>query len=213
MELPDAAQNLVRLGKLLAERGLITGSSGNISAKLDHNHILVTSSGSHKGHLESADLVVVSPEGELMEGNGKASSELAMHLFVYRSRPEVTACVHAHPPYATAFAVAGLPLEDAVLPEMMIAAGPVPLTQYAPPGTSAVPESIAEFIEDHDAFLLRNHGVLTIGRSLEEAGERMELVEHYARVLHLARQLGGVTHLPGDDVARLRQMRDERRGT
>jgi L-fuculose-phosphate aldolase len=211
MESQEAAQNILRLGKLLAERGLIAGSSGNISVRLDHERIMLTSSGCHKGHLDAGDLVVVNGEGALLEGDGKPSSELPMHLYVYQNRPEIGACVHAHPPYATAFAVAGVALDDAVLPEAMLVVGPVPLTRYAPPGTVALPESLAEYIDDYDAFLLRNHGMLTIGRSLDEAGDRMEIVEHYARVLYLARQLGSVTHLPADDIARLRQLRDGQR--
>ena len=200
---------VVEVGRRLDRRGLIAGSDGNISVRLDAAHILVTPSGAHKGRLASEDLVIVDPNGAKIAGERAASSESAMHLFVYRHRPDIGACVHAHPPHATAFAVAGLPLAEEVLPEVVVFAGQIALTEYAPPGTEAVPRSLEPFIADHDCFLLANHGVLTIGRDLEEAYNRLETVEQYAKILLLARQLGEIRTLPADDLARLKAMRDK----
>jgi L-fuculose-phosphate aldolase len=133
-----------------------------------------------------------------------------MHLFVYDSRPDINACVHTHAPYSTAFAVAGITLNEDILPEVVLFVGAIPLTEYAPPGTKAVPDSLAPYVAESNAFLLRNHGLLTIGNSVEEAFCRHEVVEHFARIMHLAHQLGGPKKLPPDDLKRLRLMRQEK---
>ncbi|MDD3733053.1 MAG: class II aldolase/adducin family protein, partial [candidate division Zixibacteria bacterium] len=136
------------------------------------------------------------------------SSEIAMHLFTYQQRPDIGACIHAHPPYATAFAVAGVKLESDILPEVVVFVGDIPLTAYAPPGTEAVPKALAPYIEKNSAFLLSNHGLLTIGRTLAEAYNRHETVEQYARIIHLARQLSpDIRHIPSADYERLVALR------
>lgn len=204
-----ARKGIIAAGRRLAERGMIAGTDGNISVRLETNRVLVTPSGRNKELLEADDLVVVDMMGNKVEGELAASSELEMHLFVYRARSEVTACVHAHPPFATAHAVAGVELPYDVLPEAVVAGGPIALTEFAPPGTSAVARSLEAFVCGHNAFLLRNHGLLTVGRDLEEAYNRHETVEHCAKILHLARQLGGITHLPEAEVERLNKLRNE----
>jgi len=130
-----------------------------------------------------------------------------MHLRVYQQREEIRSCIHSHAPYATAFAVAGVHLEEPILPEVVLFVGGIPLTDYAPPGTDAVPMALDPHLEGNNAFLLRNHGLLTLGRSLDEAWQRHETVEHYARIVHLARQLGNVENIPSDDFKRLEGMR------
>ena len=202
-----AAQQLIEAGARLDTKGFIAGTDGNLSVRLDDDTILVTPAGSPKGHLRTEDLVRIDREGNQLEGNAKPSSEVAMHLFAYRSRPDCRACVHSHPPYATAFAVAGIPLAEDILPEVAVFVGGIPLAEYAPPGTEAVPESLAPFIEENNAFLLRNHGLLTIGHTMEEALNRHETVEHFARIVHLARQLGNVSRIPAADFARLQELR------
>ncbi len=206
-----AAREIIETGRQLAQRGLVAGSDGNLSVRLDQDKILVTPSGLPKGRLSEDDLVTVDLSGNKLSGRLKASSETAMHLCVYRERPDVFACVHAHPPYATAFAVAGIKLPEDVLPEVVIFVGPVPLAEYAPPGTEAVPRSLAPYLADHNAFLLANHGLLTLGRSLQEAYNRHETVEHYAHILHLTRELGPENRLPADDYARLIKLREDRK--
>ena len=198
---------LVDTGQRLYARGYVSGTDGNFSVKLDDDRILITPAGVAKGQLAPDDLVIVDQNGKQLQGNRKPSSEMAMHLIVYKARPDIRACVHAHPPYATAFAVAGIHLAEDILPEVVVAVGGIPLTDYAPPGTDAVPKSIEPHLEANNAFLLRNHGLLTIGRSLDEAYHRHEVVEHYARIVFLARQLGNVASIPSEDFARLDKMR------
>ncbi len=198
---------LVDIGQRLYAREFVSGTDGNFSVKLDDDRILITPAGVAKGRLAPNDLVLVDQNGKQLQGKNKPSSEMAMHLIVYRNRPDIRACVHAHPPHATAFAVAGVHLAEDILPEVVVAVGGIPLTDYAPPGTDAVPKSIERYLESNNAFLLRNHGLLTIGRSLDEAYHRHEVVEHYARIVLLARQLGNVEAIPSDDFARLEKMR------
>jgi len=204
---PDLRIQLVEIGRRLCERGFVAGSDGNLSARQSDGSILITPSGAAKGQLAPDELVVVEPDGRLISGAGKASSEAAMHLFMYQTRPDLMACVHSHAPHATAFAAAGIPLPDNILPEVVLFVGRIPLTEYAPPGTEAVPKSLAPFAADHEAFLLRNHGLLTVGRNLREAWHRHETVEHYARILLLAGQLGSTQSIPANDVRRLEEMR------
>jgi L-fuculose-phosphate aldolase len=208
MTSPYSVRNqIVSLGRKLAERQLIAGTDGNISVRLDSHRILITPAGAAKGDMVSDDLVTVDLEGRQLQGNNSPSSEMAMHLYVYRKRPDITACVHAHPPHATAFAVAGEPLPDGILPEVVLFVGPVPMTEYAPPGTEAVPDSLSPYVDHANAFLLRNHGLLTLGRTLEEAWHRHETIEHYARILILSRQVGRPRKIPAEDLERLSDMR------
>ena len=200
-------KEIVDIGRRLSDRGLVAGTDGNISVRLDSDRVLITPSGLPKGRLSPDDMVIIDVNGKKLQGRLEASSEMLMHLFVYKNRPEVTACVHAHPPYTTAFAVAGIDLADDILPEVVVFVGTIPLTDYAPPGTEAVPRVLEPHIEKQNAFVLRNHGLLTIGRTLDEAYHRHETVEHYARIVHLARQLGNLNHLPSEDYERLERIR------
>lgn len=203
---PELRNQLVDIGRRLYDRGFVAGSDGNLSARLPDGNILITPAGAAKGQLQPSDLLVIDPDGQVVSGEGRPSSETAMHLFVYRRRGDVMACVHSHAPHATAFAATGTQLPDNILPEVVLFVGAIPLTEYAPPGTAAVPRSLEPFIDDHDAFLLRNHGLLTIGRNLREAWHRHEIVEHYARIVALARRLGSVESIPPEDIRRLRKM-------
>ncbi|UCD62935.1 MAG: class II aldolase/adducin family protein [Candidatus Zixiibacteriota bacterium] len=201
------AKAIAGAGRRLYIRGFMAGLEGNISARLDDGTIMVTPSGLPKGDLRDDDMVVVDARGKHLEGQHAASSELPMHLLVYRRRPDVKACIHSHAPYSTSFAVAGMGLADDILPEGAMAVGPVPLAEYAPPGTTSVPRSLEPFIDLHEAFLLSNHGLLTIGGSLRQALLLHETVEHCARIVHLARQLGNVNRIPKEDCERLRRIR------
>jgi L-fuculose-phosphate aldolase len=202
-------KQIIETARWLWEKKFIVGTDGNLSVRLDDDRIMVTPGGLAKGRLSPDDLVLVDRNGKHLQGRNKASSELAMHLCVYRERPDITACVHSHAPYSTAFAVAGVHLAEDVLPEVVVGVGGIPLTDYAPPGTDAVPKVLEPFLADNNAFLLRNHGLLTIGRTLEEAYNRHETVEHYARIVHLARQLGNVESIPSEDYERLAKMRQK----
>jgi len=200
---------IVDTGVRLYQRGMVAGTDGNISVRLDSDRIMMTPSGLPKGRLTPEDMVMIDVRGKHLQGKWQASSEMLMHLLVYDRRPDVTACIHSHAPYATAFAVAGVELGQDILPEVVLAVGPIPLTTYAAPGTDAVPKAIEPHVEKSNAFLLRNHGLLTVGRTLDEAYHRHELVEHLARIVHLARQLGNVEAIPSDDFTRLKRIRDK----
>jgi L-fuculose-phosphate aldolase len=203
--------DIVRVCRRLYERGLIAGGEGNVSARLEDGNILVTPSGASKIDVSESDLVIVNPDGKPVAGSGRASSELGMHLRIYRLRPDVGAVVHAHPPFATAFAVAGEDLMAPVLPEILVLIGGVPLVPYATPGSQALAAAIEPFLPHHDAFLMANHGATAYGSTLSIAHQRMESLEHAARILFSARALGHISMLTDDERDLLLQLR--RRGS
>jgi L-fuculose-phosphate aldolase len=194
---------IVEIGRRLYERGLITATEGNISVRTDAG-LLVTAGGVSKGFLTPELIVETDADGVRLGGASRVSSEIAMHAAIYRRRPDVSAVVHAHPPAATAFAVAHLPLDEPLLAESVLVLGRVPLVPYAPPSTAALAEAVADAIgAGAVAVLLANHGAVTVGQTLARAHERMETLEHVARVALLARQLGGGVPLGTADVGAL----------
>jgi len=209
----DLRPEMVRIGRLMWERGLVAATDGNLSARLGPDRLLVTASGLSKGFLSTDDLVVIRLDGEPVSsyrGRGlRASSEISMHLEVYRQRPDVHAVVHAHPPLATAFSIAGVSLARCVIPEVIVALGSIPTTEYAMPGTLEVPQSIRSAIRDYDAVILAHHGSLTVGGTLWEAYLRLEKVEHTAQITLTAQQLGQVRTLSSPDVEKLAEKRRE----
>jgi L-fuculose-phosphate aldolase len=209
-----AARQIVQCCRRLWEAGLIAGADGNVSVRVARNRVLVTPRGELKCDLAPADLVEVDLAGRRRPGAGghssrQASSELDLHLRVYRRRPDCGAVVHAHPPSATAFAVAGETLPADVLPELILYLGPVPLVPYAMTGTPALGDAVEPFLARHVAVLLANHGAVTWGPDLATAHLRMESLEHSARILLIARALGPMTRLSPEQVKAL----DQRRGT
>ena len=205
------ADEIVAVCCRLYDRGLIAGQDGNVSVRLSSGHILVTPSGLSKVDVTPDDLVELTAEGEPVTRGPAASSEIGMHLRIYRERPDVRAIVHAHPPVATAFGVAGRDFMDAVLPEVIFHLGRVPLVPFALPGTPALGDAMAPYLADHDAFLLASHGATTVGPTLRLAHQRMESLEHSARILHAASQIGSVAPLRAEDIAALRAARDAAR--
>lgn len=199
-------RELCRVGRLCWERGLVGAAEGNLSVRLANGRILCSPSGHSKGHLEPADLSIVEEGGAWVSGP-EPSSELGLHLCLYGERTDCRAVVHAHPPAATAFALAGAPIPDDVLPEGVFVLGAVALAPFAFPGSEEVAARVRPFARTHDAILLANHGAVTVGRSLEEAYFRMETLERVAVVVAGALSLGNVNPLPADAVARLRAMR------
>lgn len=197
----------MRVCRRLHEAGLIAGQDGNVSVRLPHGVILVTPAGLSKVDVYEEDLVTVSASGAHVEGRRRASSELDMHLRIYARRRDVHAVVHAHPPTATGWGVAGLDFMDDVLPETIFHLGRVPLVPYAMPGTPALGDSLEPYVAGHDAFLLASHGATTVGPSLRVAHQRMESLEHAARILLAARMLGTVNALAPADAAALRDAR------
>jgi L-fuculose-phosphate aldolase len=201
------ANEISRVCRRLYESGLIAGQDGNVSVRLPSGHILVTPAGLSKVDVTPDDLVELSPSGERVAGRRAPSSEVEMHLRIYRRRDDVHAVVHAHPPTATGFAVAGLDFMDDVLPEVIFQLGGVPLVPYATPGTPAVGDALEPYLAGHDAFLLANHGATSLGPTLLLAHQRMENLEHAARILLSARTLGRVIALGEGEVAALRRAR------
>jgi L-fuculose-phosphate aldolase len=205
------AEEIVAVCCRLYDRGLIAGQDGNVSVRLASGHILVTPAGLSKVDVSPDSLVELTPEGVRVTDGLAASSEVGMHLSIYRARPDVRAVVHAHPPVATAYGVAGRDFMDAVLPEVIFHLGSVPLVPFALPGTPALGDAMAPFLAEHDAFLLASHGATTVGPSLRLAHQRMESLEHAARILHTASMIGPATRLRDEDVAALRRAREAAR--
>jgi L-fuculose-phosphate aldolase len=209
----ELRDDIVRVARRLWERGLIAGPDGNVSCRLGEETLLITPSGMSKVDVESSDIVVVDLEGNVVDGDLRPSSEIRMHLRIYARREDVRAVVHAHPPMATALGVAGEDLTAPVLPEVILQMGRVPLVPYQTPGTQAVADALDPFLAAHDAFLLANHGATTLGPSLGVAHQRMESLEHAARIVLAARTLGRVRELTPEQARPLDQAREDARSS
>lgn len=199
----ETARQIVDICHRLYDRHLVTATDGNVSARLAGGTIIVTPSNLAKGRVTESDLVEVQADGAPVSGERRPTSELGMHLFIYRERPDVGGVVHTHPPYATAFAAARRPLDSDVFPEVITGLGRVPLARYATPSTDEVARSIAPYVTSARAILLANHGVVTYGRTLEEAFTAMEKVEHAAHMLFVATMLGGAKALTSGELKKL----------
>ncbi len=209
----EARALIVAAGRHLFSLGWLPARAGNISLALDDRWLLTTPAGICKGHLHPDDLVVVDREGRPREPlAAPASTELALHLAVYRVRPAVRACVHTHAPNVIACSVAGVSLETPVLPEVILTLGRIPTVPYAMTGTSALAAAVEPVIAYHDAAVLEHHGTVAVGTTLAEAVERTELMEHAAAVLVTAQSLGGIRPLAADHVRALLQLRRSRGG-
>ncbi|MGH8323177.1 MAG: class II aldolase/adducin family protein, partial [Steroidobacteraceae bacterium] len=196
-------EEIVEVGRLVWQKGWVAANDGNISLRLDENRVLCTPTGVCKGMMRPDDLIVCDAQGVKIEGARERTTEIAMHMTIYRLRPDVRAVVHAHPPVATGFATAGRPLNLALLPEMIVGLGTVPLAHYGLPGTPALTEGMLPLIPNYDAILLANHGAVSYGDSLQQAFFRMDTVEHLARIALVAELVGGPTLLPKTEVAKL----------
>jgi len=194
---------ICEVGHRLYQRGYVVACEGNLSVRLDAERILLTPSGACKGDLKPQDLLVTDLSGAVLNGAGRPSSEMQMHLLYYRARPDVQAICHAHPPTATGFAVVGRALEEAILPEVVITLGGVPLAPYGTPGTWELCAGLEPLVSKHDAILMENHGVVTCGKDLRTAYYHMETVEQCARVLLAAESLGRPRLLPRVEVQKL----------
>jgi L-fuculose-phosphate aldolase len=194
---------IVRVGRLLYQKGWVAATEGNLTVRLDEKRVLATPTGVSKGTLTAEQLIVTDLEGGRIAGRGEPTSEMSMHVAFYRARPEVRAVVHAHPPTATGFAAAGRALDQAVLPEVIVTLGSVPLAPYGQPGTPALAQSLKRYVKRYDAVLLANHGVVTCGEDLIAAFFRMEIVEQFARIALVAELLGGARTLPPGEIRKL----------
>ncbi|MBZ5529934.1 MAG: class II aldolase/adducin family protein [Acidobacteriia bacterium] len=199
--------DLVQYGRMLHQQGFVAATDGNLSVRMDRDRVLVTPTACSKGMMQSDDMVIVNLDGKKLSGTCNPSSEIAMHLTIYKMRPDVGAVVHAHPCTATAFASAGIALDQPLCSEIVITLGAVPLAPYATTGSRELSESLRPFIPRHDAILMANHGVVTYGEDLRQAYMRMESVEHYAKIVLAARQLGCAQTLPIRELEKLNEVR------
>ncbi len=198
---------IVEIGKRVWQRGMASANSGNISARLDGDTVIITPTLVSKGFMLPRQLLAVNLEGEVLRGEGYPTTETPMHLRLYREREDIGGVVHAHPPVATAFAVAGKPLDLHLIPEAVIFLGEVPLVPFHPPGSPELAEAIVPYLADYDAVLLENHGVLCWGSDVEQAYHRLETVEFCAQVTFTSQQLGGARELPAGPLENLLSLR------
>lgn len=201
----DIKKEMCEIGKRVYDRGMVASNDGNFSVKLSDNEYLCTPTGVSKGFMTPEYICKVDARGNVLEANEgfRPSSEVKMHMRIYEKRPDIKAVVHAHPLYATTFAIAGKPLMEPIMPEAVIFLGGVPLAKYGTPSTMEIPDAVEEFLDDYDAVLLENHGALTYSDSLLNAYHKMESVEFYARLMYQTMAIGGPQILSDERVEQL----------
>ncbi len=207
----EIKEKICAIGKRIYDRNMGAANDGNISVKINDNEFLCTPTGISKGFMSPDYICKVDSDGNIIEANGsfKPSSEIKMHMRVYKKRPDVGSVVHAHPSYATAFAIAGIPLTQPILPEAVISLGCVPIADYGTPSTNEISDSIEKYLPCYDAVLLANHGALTWSSDLMSAYYKMETIEFYAELLFKAKMLGGPKEFDRATVKRLIEVRHE----
>jgi L-fuculose-phosphate aldolase len=196
-------EQIVRYGHMLHERGFVAATDGNLSVRLSENRILSTPTCMSKGGMRPSDLVIVDMDGRLVSGKRKVSSEIGMHLLIYRLRPDVKGIVHAHPPTATGFAAAGVALNQPLVCEVVIGLGSIPLAKYGTPGTAELTDALEPLVPGFDAILMSNHGVVAYGTDVEQAYMKMETVEHFAQIALVTHQLGHQQPLGAAELEKL----------
>jgi L-fuculose-phosphate aldolase len=196
-------EDLVRFGKLLHQKGYVAATDGNLTVRLDSERILTTPTGMSKGMMDPDDLVVTDMQGRKLSGRRSVSTEIGMHLLIYRMRPDVKGVVHAHPATATGYAAAGIELNQALISEVVLSLGSIPLARYGTPGTAELTRALEPLIPHHDAILMANHGVVTYGDSPLRAYMKMETVEHYAKIALITHLLGKQQPLTDSDIEKL----------
>src|SRR5213595_810628 len=202
-----ARQDLIRVCHLMYERGYVVSSDGNVSVRLDDDRILATPTMTCKGRMTEDLIAITDVEGRALNDR-RASSELEMHLLIYRERPDVRAVCHAHPPHGTAFAVAGLPIDQPILSEVILTLGCVPLAEYGTPSTDELSNAMRPLVKHHNALLMANHGAVAYGSDLWQAFDRLETLEHTAKIAILSRMLAGSRNLPPDAIEKLINVRE-----
>ncbi len=199
--------DIVEVGRRMYARGYTASNDGNISVRYGADRLLMTPKSVCKGFMSPDMMCVTDLEGRKLQGDRDPSTEMLMHLEVYSQRPDVQAVVHAHPPIATGFAVAGIPLDRAVLAEVLTTLGSIPIAEYATPSTIELPAAVGKYIKAHDGMLLANHGALTVGADLFAAYFKMETIEHFAKISLVARLLGRENLIAREEVLRLQELR------
>jgi L-fuculose-phosphate aldolase len=205
-------REIVSFGRMLHQRGYVAATDGNLSVRLDEQRILATPTAMSKGWLRPSDMVIVDPAGRQVAGRRHVSSEISMHLLIYKLRPDVRGIVHAHPSMATGFAAAGIALNEPLVCEVVIGLGSIPLARYGTPGTAELCESLESLIPQYDAILLSNHGVVTYADTLHHAYMKMETVEHFARIALVTHCLGRQQPLGQQELEKLLIARSKYQG-
>lgn len=207
----EIKKEMCEIGKRVYNRGMVAANDGNFSVKISDNEFLCTPTGVSKGFMTPEYICKVDAKGNVIQANKgfKPSSEIKMHMRVYKERPDVKSVVHAHPLYATSFAIAGIPLTQPIMPEAVIALGCVPIAEYGTPSTEEIPDAVSKYLQYYDAVLLENHGALTYSDSLLNAYHKMESVEFYARLLYQSKVLGGPKELSQSQVQTLYSLRKQ----
>ncbi len=205
----EIKEQICDIGKRIYNRNMVAANDGNISVKINDNEFLCTPTGVSKGFMTPEYICKVDAMGNVIEANGKfrPSSEIKMHMRVYQKRPDVGAVVHAHPSFATAFAIAGIPLVQPIMPEAVISLGCVPIAPYGTPSTNEIPDAVEPFLENFDAVLLESHGALTWSTDLNAAYMKMESLEFYAELLYKAKMLGGPKEFDAPTLEKLYDIR------
>lgn len=202
-------EQICEVGRRMYQRNMVAANDGNISVRISEHEILCTPTGVSKGFMTPEYICKMDEKGNVLETNGnfKPSSEMKMHLKVYEKRPDMKAVVHAHPIFATTFAIAGIPLTQVIMPEAVVNLGSVPIAPYATPSTEEVPNSIEPFLANHQAILLANHGALAWGKDLMSAYFKLESLEFYAELLYRTRQIGGARELNEEQMEKLYEVK------
>ena len=203
----EIKKEICDIGKRIYDHGFVAANDGNISVKVGPNEFYCTPTGVSKGFMTPDMIIKIDANGNKIEGKLNPSSEIKMHMRVYKERPDVKSVVHAHPVYATSFAIAGIPLTDPIMPEAVIALGCVPIAEYGTPSTEEIPDAVSKYLPYFDAVLLENHGALAFSDSLLNAYHKMESVEFYAQLLYQSKMLGGPKQLSDAQVQRLYEIR------
>lgn len=205
----EIKEQICDIGRRIYNRNMVAANDGNISVKISENEFLCTPTGVSKGFMTPEYICKVDAKGNVLEANGnfRPSSEIKMHMRVYEKREDVGAVVHAHPVYATSFAIAGIPLTEPIMPEAVIALGSVPIAEYGTPSTMEIPDNIEKYLQQYDAVLLESHGALTWSSDLISAYMKMESVEFYAQLMYQAKMLGGPKVFSEERVEQLYEVR------
>lgn len=207
----ELREMVVEISKRLYNRGLVAGAGGNVSVKKpESQEVFITPSGLCKGYLKPTNILKINLKGEVLEGNLKPTSETSLHTMIYKSRSDVNAVVHAHPPICNGFACAGIPLDYSIYPEIIVMLGEIPLVEYVTPTTEELAKTVAKYAKRYDALLLESHGTITLGTNLEQAYQRTELLEDFAKMILVSKVLGGPKSLPQSEINKLRGLQSEK---
>lgn len=205
----EVKKQICEIGKRIYMNGFVAANDGNITVRIGENEIITTPTGVSKGFMTPDMLLNINLNGEVLKSSGdyKPSTEIKMHLRVYKERPDVKSVIHAHPPFGTSFAIVGIPLTKPIMPEAVISLGCVPIAEYGTPSTEELPDAVSKYLQNYDALLLENHGALTYGPDLISAYYKMESLEFYAKLTFISTLLGGPKELSDSQVEKLYEIR------